>query len=127
MPASSPIRAAAAHSEPATSTLQQPIHAAASITPTPRSTNPAEATSAHRLFWSWYGAGVDTVRYAFDVQSVLVRQMVQVSPVSLVAFQLPVAFHVAFQSGTRQITTAPSPEVAGVHVPRSLPRTDWDT
>lgn len=99
MPASSPIRAAAAHSEPATSTLKQPIDAAAAHSPLPRSTNPAEATSAHRLFWAWYGAGVDTVRYAFDVQSVFIRQMIQVSPVSL-ALQCPVAFHVAFQAFT---------------------------
>jgi hypothetical protein len=63
----------------------------------PRSTNPAEATPAHRLFWAWYGAGVDTVRYVFDVQSVFIRQMIQVSPVSL-ALQCPVAFHVAFQA-----------------------------
>ncbi len=74
MPASSPIRAAAAHSEPATSTLKQPTTAASHSMPRP--TNPAEATSAHRLFWAWYGAGVDTVRYAFDVQSMLVRQMI---------------------------------------------------
>ena len=99
MPASSPIRAPAAHSEPATSTLKQPIDAAAAHSPLPRSTNPVEATPAHRLFWAWYSAGVDTVRYAFDVQSVFIRQMIQVSPVSL-ALQCPVAFHVAFQAFT---------------------------
>lgn len=47
---------------------------------------------AHRLFWAWYNASVDTVRYAFDVNSMLVREMLKVSPVSL-ALQCHVAFN----------------------------------
>lgn len=59
----------------------------------------AIAPPTHRLFWAWYNASVDTVRCALDVHSVLVRQMIQVSPVS-VAMQYPFAFHVAFQAFT---------------------------
>lgn len=80
-----------------TARLQMPAPAGPSH-PTPEHTAiPADAIPAHRLFWAWYGAGVDTVRYAFDVQSMLFRQMVEVSPVSL-AFQVPVAFHAALQA-----------------------------
>lgn len=49
-------------------------------------------TSRQRLFWAWYTAGVDTVRCACSVQSLLVRQMFEVSPVSL-ALQFLHAFH----------------------------------
>lgn len=49
-------------------------------------------TSHHRLFLAWYTAGVDTVRCAYSAQSLLVRQMFEVSPVSL-ALQYLHAFH----------------------------------
>lgn len=67
--------------------------------PAPLSPPHTAATPAQRFFWAWYNAGVDTVRYAFDVHSVLVRQTIQVSPASL-ALQCSVAFHTAFQGFT---------------------------
>lgn len=45
-----------------------------------------------RLFWAWYGAGVDTIRFAFDVQSAFVKQVFETSPASLAA-HVHAAFH----------------------------------
>lgn len=57
------------------------------------------STPAQRLFWAWYAAGVDTVRCAYSVQSLLARHVFEVSPVSL-ALRSMVAFHVASDTST---------------------------
>jgi hypothetical protein len=44
------------------------------------------------LFWACYTAGVDTIRFAFDVQSAFVKQLFEVMPAAL-AYQVHHAFH----------------------------------
>lgn len=51
------------------------------------------------LFWAWYAAGVETVRCAYGVQSLLIRHVFDVSPVSL-ALRFMVASHDASNTST---------------------------
>lgn len=68
-----------------------PEHDATPIAPKPATLSELSMPT-HRLFWAWYAAGVDTVRFAFDVQSAFVTQLFEVTPASL-AYQYHHAFH----------------------------------
>jgi hypothetical protein len=52
----------------------------------------ATSSAAQQLFWACYTAGVDTIRFAFDVQSAFVKQLFEVTPASL-AYRYHHAFH----------------------------------
>jgi hypothetical protein len=60
--------------------------------PQPASSVAYLETPGQRLFWAWFAAGVDTMRFAIELHSAALKQIFEVSPASL-AVQVHAAFH----------------------------------